>query len=135
MITSMRARPKGDDLLSRVPEWNRFVIPEIAPGDQIAIIASQLGIATQNRGVSINAIEKSALYYILMQADYRSARRLSDFIGSAMLRIGATKDQLDFDDLFNQGDLRGKRFWAAHQNATEALSNTYVRLKWTSGNS
>lgn len=128
MIDSMKRRPKGNDLFSRVPDWNRFEIPELTLGDQIAVIVSQLATASHSRGLTINAVEKAALYFILKTEEYKSARKLSDFIGSAVLRVRGTEDRLHFDDLFNLGDPRGKAFWAQKLAEMERLGNTYVRL-------
>ena len=58
MKERIASRPKGQDLLSRIPAENQFTIPPISFGDRILIILSQFVQAAQESGYTINSVEK-----------------------------------------------------------------------------
>ena len=65
------ARPKGTDLLSRIPTGHEHVIGPMSLGDRLLIVLSQLRQAGQERSRDIRAIEKLGLYYVALNPGSR----------------------------------------------------------------
>jgi adenylate cyclase len=123
------ARPKGVDLLSRVPEGNEWEIPPMAAGDRILVALSQMLNAAGEVDRPVAAVEKLALYYLATAPYLGNARQLREFAVRAVERGSPSSDRVRFDDLFDSGNPENKRFWASVMPAAEALENAFVRIE------
>ena len=119
-------RPKGTDLLSRIPTENQFLIPPTSFGDRILIALSQLVQAGEETGRTIRAVEKLGLYYIALSPALDNARQLHEFAVRAVERVPRGDDRVKYDHLFNPGDPENKRFWLEVSSVANSLSNSYV---------
>ena len=81
-------------------------------------------------GQRIKAVEKLALFYILINEDLRySPRRLSEFVKSAAHRFLKEDDRLLFLHLFRRDEEETKYdFWKAHEGTLEGLSKVDVQI-------
>jgi TolB-like protein len=123
------ARPKGRDILSRLPEANEWEISPMEAGDRMLVALSQMLNAAAEAGRPVEAIEKLALYYVAAAPHLGNARQLREFALRAVERGSATNDRIRYDDLFDSGDPENKRFWASMKPAAERLENAFVRLE------
>jgi hypothetical protein len=110
MKMHIEARPKGKDLLSRVPNENGFIVPPLEIGDQIIVALSQFKQAGREIGREINSVEKIGLYYVALNPRLSNARQLREFAVRAVERVPPSDDRLMYDHLFNPGDPENKRF-------------------------
>jgi TolB-like protein/Tfp pilus assembly protein PilF len=131
MKDGVRSRPKGPDLLSRIPVGNEFVVAALGPADRILVAASQLVRAAQDEGRPIREVEKLALYYLAVQPALASARQLRAVTYEAARRIPVGEDRLRYDHLFRSGDPENKRFWTQTADQHSALENRFVLMKTT----
>jgi len=122
-------RPKGKDLIDRVPADRRFEIPPPTLEDKAMIVAGHVTEAAKLRGAQVKEIEKMLLYYILCNEDLKSPRQLSDLARDTVRRLSIKEDRLRYDNLFEDGDTRNQRFFAAHLDAANELSGTFVRVE------
>jgi TolB-like protein/Flp pilus assembly protein TadD len=127
------ARPKGADLLSRVPEANEWEIPPMAAGDRILVALSQMLNAAGEVGRPVAAVEKLALYYLAAAPHLANARQLREFAVRAVARGSLSSDRVRYDDLFESGDPENKRFWASVMPAAGELENAFVRVEGRPG--
>ena len=125
------ARPKGRDLLSRLPEGNECEIPPMDVGDRMLIALSQMLNASAEAGRRVAAVEKLALYYVAAAPHLANARQLREFAVRAVERGSANNDRVRYDDLFDSGDPENKRFWASVMPAAEEFENAFVRIEST----
>ncbi len=123
------ARPKGADLLSRVPQGNQWEVPPMAAGDRILVALSQMLNAAGEVGRPIAAVEKLALYYLAAVPHLGNARQLREFAVRAVARGSRSSDRVRYDDLFDSGDPENKRFWASVMPSAGDLENTFVRIE------
>jgi TolB-like protein/cytochrome c-type biogenesis protein CcmH/NrfG len=123
------ARPKGADLLSRVPEANEWEIPPMAAGDRILVALSQMLNAAGEVGRPVAAVEKLALYYLASALHLGNARQLREFAVRAVGRGSPSGDRVRYDDLFDSGDPESKRFWASVMPEAGELENAFVRVE------
>lgn len=123
------ARPKGRDLLSRIPEANEWEISPMDAGDRIVVVLSQMANVAAEVGRFVASVEKLALYYVAAAPHLGNARQLREFAVRAVERGAATDDRIRYDDLFDSGDAESKRFWASAMPAAEELVNTFVRVE------
>lgn len=121
-------RHKGQDLLDRVPLEHRFEIPPTTIEDRVTIIASKVIEAAQDRGQTIDHIEKLAVYYALAIPELQTPRQLRELITAAVLRTATTETRLRYDHLFQRGDPRNQRFWADHIHAVDSLAGRFIRI-------
>jgi ATPase family associated with various cellular activities (AAA) len=121
-------RPKGKDLIDRVPGDRRFEIPPTTLKDKGIIVAAHVTEAARLRGARVREIEKMLLYYVLSNQDLTSPRQLSDLARDAVQRMSIKDDRLRYDNLFEDGDTRNQRFFAAHLDAANQLSGVFVRI-------
>lgn len=126
MIQIMLERTKGQDLLDRIPEGNRFEIPGLSLNDRVVIAASQIISAADERQQKLNEIEKLALYYLLKNKELRTPRQLRDLAVTAIQRMSVDDDRLKYDDFFYRGDNRNQQFWVEHQDTAAEISNVFV---------
>ena len=122
------ARPKGTDLLSRIPTGHEHVIGPMSLGDRLLIILSQLRQAGAEAGRDIRAIEKLGLYYVALNDRLANARQLREFAARAVERVPRTDHRVKYDHLFVPGDPENKAFWVQAQPVGERLANAFVVL-------
>jgi hypothetical protein len=125
MIHSIEKRPKGLDLLSRIPQNLRFAIPPLDIEDRAVVFASSVGRAAAEKGVRISEVEKFAIYFLLMSNELSSARELRSIAYAAVNRIGGTS-RLHFDDLFENGDHGKHDFWSEHKDVAKRLADQWI---------
>jgi predicted ATPase/class 3 adenylate cyclase len=121
-------RPKGADMLSRIPEANSCVIAPMGAGDQVLVAVSQMLNAAAETGRSVTAVEKLALYYIASTPQLANARQLREFAVRAVGRGSPADERVRYDDLFDAGDPDNKAFWVEAMPAAEALVGSFVSL-------
>jgi hypothetical protein len=129
MKERMRSRPKGNDLLSRIPAENQFVIPVMSFGDRILIVLSQFLSAGKEIGREIRAVEKLGLYYIAVNPKLMNARQLREFAVRAVERVPPGDDRVKYDNLFAPGDPENKRFWLEVASIAQDLANKFVTIE------
>jgi predicted ATPase len=125
----IRARPKGADVLSRVPEANGWEIAPMDAGDRILVALSQMLNAASELDRSISGVEKLALHYLAAAPHLANARQLREFAVRAVERGSARSDRIRYDDLFDSGDPENKRYWASVMPHAATLENSFVHLR------
>jgi TolB-like protein len=123
------ARPKGRDLLSRVPETNEWEIAPMGAGDRMLVAMAQMCGVALDAGRPLAAVEKLALYYIAAAPHLANARQLRELAVRAVARASVSDDRIRYDDLFDSGDTENKRFWASVMPAAEQLAGAFVRIE------
>jgi len=125
---AIRARPKGPDLLSRIPADHEYVVPSLGVGDKILVATVQLWLAARTEGHDLREIEKLALYYVATHPVFASARQLRSLAAHSAQRISPGEDRLRFDDLFGAGDPENKRFWESAAVVRDDLAGAFVHV-------
>ena len=125
----IRARPKGTDVLSRVPEANGWEIAPMDAGDRILVALSQMLNAASDLGRSLAEVEKLALHYLAAAPHLANARQLREFAVRAVERGSARSDRIRYDDLFDSGDPDNKRYWASVMPEAGALVDSFVHIR------
>ena len=125
----IRARPKGTDVLSRVPEANGWEIAPMDAGDRILVGLSQMLNAASELGRSISGVEKLALHYLASAPHLANARQLREFAVRAVERGSPSNDRIRYDDLFDAGDPENKHHWTSVMPAAEPLVNSFVSIR------
>lgn len=128
MRTGIARRPKGADLLSRIPEENSFAIPPLSAGDRLLVAPGSLRQAGARAGRRLTEVEKLALLYLMVQPDLANPRQLRDRSVRAVERLPVTEERLRFDQLFHAGDPGNKEFWVQAKGAAPELLGSFVRL-------
>jgi predicted ATPase/class 3 adenylate cyclase len=128
MKERMAGRPKGADLLSRIPNANQYRIAPMSTGDRILISVGHLTSAAREAGSDLRAVEKMALYYIALDPRLGSARQLREFALRAVERLQPGEDRLKYDHLFTRGDPENKAFWIQWRPYHRALVNRFVAI-------
>lgn len=123
------SRPKGTDLLSRIPGGNEVEIPPMSIGDRVLVGLSQFRAAGREAGRDIQAVEKMALYYVAVSHRLANVRQLREFAVSAVERVPPGEDRVRFDHLFSPGDPENKAFWMQAAQVAGELSNRFVALE------
>src|SRR2546426_721849 len=129
MTAAIRQRPKGADLLSRIPADHHLAVPSLTEGDRALVTVVQLLHAAAERGRLIREVEKMAVFYATANAQLESARQLRDFAISCARRIPQGEDRIRYDDLFDPGDPENKEFWIRTQKDHGALVNRYLTVQ------
>lgn len=104
MKERIAARPKGVDLLSRIPGGNEFEIPPLNIGDRLLVALSQFRQAGQEADQKIQAVEKLGLYYIALNSRLANARQLRELTVRAIERVTTGEDRVKYNHLFGAGD-------------------------------
>ncbi len=125
----IRSRPKGADVLSRVPEANGWEISPMNGGDRILVALSQMLGAAEELGRHVAEVEKLALYYVASAEHLANARQLREFAVRAVARGSQSNDRIRYDDLFDSGDPENKRFWMSAMPVAEALEGSFVHIR------
>ncbi|HLA97920.1 MAG TPA: AAA family ATPase [Anaerolineales bacterium] len=129
MKQRMMARPKGQDLLSRIPSQNEYIIPPLSFGDRVLVVLSQFVRAGTTAGREIRYVEKLGLYYIALSSRLASPRQLYEFAIRAVERGSRNDDRVKYDQLFAPGDPENKRFWLEVSSVAGDLVNSYVLIE------
>ena len=125
----MAARPKGPDLLSRIPAGNEYEIMPLGIGDRILVVLSQFREVGKEFNREINSVEKLGLYYVALNPRLANARQLREFAVRAIERVPSNDDRVKYDHLFSAGDPENKAFWLQTQAAAAGLVNSFAMLK------
>jgi pimeloyl-ACP methyl ester carboxylesterase len=128
MKQRLAARPKGTDLLSRIPSVNEYQIPSMTLGDRILVVLSQLRQAGQEAGRDVLSVEKLGLYYVAVTPRLANARQLREFAVRAVRRMPDGEDRVKYDHLFSAGDEENKEFYMAAVHSAGDLVNRYVSV-------
>ena len=123
------SRPKGADLLSRIPAENEYAIPPLILGDRLLVVLSQFRNAGQESGREIREVEKLGLYYIALNSRLSDARQLRELAVRAIERMPVEEDRVKYDHLFGAGDPENKAFWMKTLPETEELANRFVTIE------
>ena len=128
MKQRLAARPKGADLLSRIPGVNEYQIPAMGLGDRILVVLSQLRQAGKEAGRDVQSVEKLGLYYVAVTPWLANARQLREFAVRAVQRMPVGEDRVKYDHLFSAGDEENKEFYMLAVPAAGDLVNRYVTV-------
>lgn len=128
MKQRIAARPKGADLLSRIPADNELVVPGLDTGDSALVVLAQLKRAGAKAGHPVNEVEKLALYYTLLDPRFSSARQLGEFARQCVERLPPAEDRVKYDHLFRPGDPENKAFWSRVEPHRSELAGSFVSL-------
>ncbi|MFI5415016.1 MAG: alpha/beta fold hydrolase [Candidatus Lutacidiplasmatales archaeon] len=128
MKERMLARPKGADLLSRVPSAHEFSIPPLAAEDKIAVVLSQLGRAADEHHRVVHEIERLALYYVVSNPQIASPRQVRELAVRCVERLPPGEERVKYDHLFDPGDAENKEFWLRTRSSHASLVNSFVSV-------
>jgi pimeloyl-ACP methyl ester carboxylesterase len=123
------ARPKGPDLLSRIPAGNEYEIRPLNIGDRILVVLSQFREVGKEFNREISSVEKLGLYYVALNPRLANARQLREFAVRAIERVPPNDDRVKYDHLFSAGDPENKAFWVQAQPTAVGLVNSFAMLK------
>jgi pimeloyl-ACP methyl ester carboxylesterase len=129
MKKRIASRPKGADLLSRIPAGNEYDIPPMNLGDRLLVVLSQFRQAGRETGREVQAVEKLGLYYIALNSRLANARQLRELAVRAIERLPTGEDRVKYDHLFGAGDPENKAFWMQSLPAAVDLANRFVMLE------
>jgi adenylate cyclase len=125
----IRARPKGPDLLSRIPQGNAFAVNGLGIEDKILVSVVQLLLAAKDEGHTVREIEKLALFYLAVHPAFASARQLRHRASQCAGRIPPTEDRIRYDYLFRAGDSENKQFWTDAGPWRAELEDSFLRVR------
>jgi pimeloyl-ACP methyl ester carboxylesterase len=133
MKENIGKRPKGTDLLSRIPTGNEFVIEGLGLGDRLLVVSTQFLNAAKDAGRNIDEVEKMVLYYVASSPSLKSARQIRQLAVRCIERMPAGEDRIKFDYLFEAGDPENKEFWVRTGELRNELVNCFVTLESAEG--
>jgi TolB-like protein len=125
----MKKRPKGVDLLSRIPSGNECVIPKLELGDKFLVLSTQFLRAAKISGKNINEVEKLVFYYVALNPQLSGARQIRQLAVRCMERVPMGEDRIKYDYLFDAGDPENKEFWIRASPRKSDLVNAFVRIE------
>jgi len=123
------SRPKGADLLTRIPAGNEYEIPPMNLGDRVLVILSQFRKVGREVGREIKEVEKLSLYYVALNSRLANARQLRELAVRTIERLPTGEDRVKYDHLFGAGDPENKAFWMQSLPAAAELANRFVTLE------
>jgi hypothetical protein len=129
MKSTMASRPKGSDILSRVPTDNEYSIPPMGVGDRLLVVLSQFRQAGKQMGHEVREVEKLGLYYVALNPRLSNARQLREFAVRCAERVLPGDDRLKYDSLFRPGDLENKLFWTQALQSAGALVGSFLLVE------
>jgi len=129
MKKQIASRPKGADLLTRIPAGNEFEIPPMDLGDRVLVVLSQFRQAGRELGKEVKEVEKLGLYYVALDSRLANARQLHELAIRAIERLPTAEDRIKYDHLFGAGDPENKAFWMQSLPAAAELANRFVTLE------
>ncbi len=129
MKKHVTSRPKGSDVLSRVPAGNEYTIPPMGVGDRLLVVLSQFRQAGKQMGHEVREVEKLGLYYVALNARLSNARQLHEFAVRCAERVLPGDDRLKYDSLFDPGDRENKVFWTHAVQSADALVDSFLLVE------
>jgi pimeloyl-ACP methyl ester carboxylesterase len=129
MKKQISSRPKGADLLTRIPAGNQFEIPPMNLGDRVLVVLSQFRQSGREVGREVKEVEKLSLYYVALNSRLANARQLRELAVRTIERLPTGEDRIKYDHLFGAGDPENKAFWMQSLPAAADLTNRFVRLE------
>ena len=129
MKEKIASRPKGPDLLSRIPNENEHVISPMTIGDRMIVVLNQFRQAGKEVGREVRAVEKIGLYYIALNPKLLNARQLREFAIHGVERMPFGEERIKYDHLFSAGDPENKAFWMKTLPLADDLVKRYVSLE------
>jgi len=126
--SGIRGRPKGNDLLSRIPTENFVTLPPMTPEDRMLAALGNLQRAAEAEGRGISEIEKLALCYVALSPRLANPRQMREFILRGLERTPPEDDRFKFDNLFAAGDTESKEFWMGVRSVNPQLVGRFVRI-------
>jgi pimeloyl-ACP methyl ester carboxylesterase len=123
------SRPKGTDLLTRIPAGNEYEIPPMNLGDRVLVVLSQFRQVGREVGREVKEVEKLGLYYVALNSRLANARQLHELAVRTIERLPTGEDRIKYDHLFGAGDLENKTFWMQSLPAAADLANRFVTLE------
>jgi len=129
MKKAIASRPKGSDMLSRVPNDNEYSIASMSVGDRMLVVLSQFRQAGRQMGREVREVEKLGLYYVALNPRLSNARQLREFAVRCAERVLPDDDRLKYDSLFHPGDLENKIFWSQALKSASALVGSFLLVE------
>jgi len=129
MKKTIASRPKGSDVLSRVPTTNEYCIPTMGVGDRLLVVLSQFRQAGRQMGREVREVEKLGLYYVALNPSLSNARQLREFAVRCAERVLPGDDRLKYDSLFQPGDRENKLFWTRAMKSAGALVDSFLLVE------
>jgi len=129
MKERIASRPKGADLLTRIPAGNEYEIPPMNLRDRVLVVLSQFRQAGQEVGRQVQAVEKLGLYYVALNSRLANARQLRELAVRTIERLPTSEDRVKYDHLFGAGDPENKAFWMQSLPAAADLANRFVTVE------
>jgi len=129
LATSIKNRPKGRDILDRIPFDKRFIIDSLDDMDKVALMSNHILEAAKSKNCNVDSIEKFALYYVVMNENLTNPRQIKNLAISTVQRLPANETKVRYIDLFERNDLNIHRFWIEHQKIAEKLSDVFIYIK------
>ncbi|MGA8848929.1 MAG: alpha/beta fold hydrolase [Dehalococcoidia bacterium] len=129
MKKQIASRPKGADLLTRIPAGNEYEIPPMNLGDRVLIVLSQFRQAGREIGREVKEVEKLSLYYVALNSRLANARQLRELAVRTIECLPTGEDRIKYDHLFGAGDPENKAFWMQSLPAAAELANRFVTLE------
>jgi hypothetical protein len=129
MKKAIASRPKGSDILSRVPSDNEYSIPSMGVGDRLLVVLSQFRQAGKQMGHDVREVEKLGLYYVALNPRLSNARQLREFAVRCAERVLPSDDRLKYDSLFRPGDPENKSFWTQALQSAGALVDSFLLVE------
>jgi pimeloyl-ACP methyl ester carboxylesterase len=129
MKKQIASRPKGADLLTRIPAGNEYEIPPMNLGDRVLVVLSQFRQAGREVGREVKEVEKLSLYYVALNSRLANARQLRELAVRTIERLPTAEDRIKYDHLFGAGDPENKAFWMQSLPAAADLANRFVTLE------
>jgi pimeloyl-ACP methyl ester carboxylesterase len=123
------SRPKGADLVTRIPTGNEYEIPPMNLGDRVLVVLSQFRQAGREVGREVKEVEKLGLYYVALNSRLANARQLRELAVRTIERLPTGEDRVKYDHLFGAGDPENKAFWMQSLPAAAELANRFVTLE------
>jgi hypothetical protein len=121
-------RPRGIDLVDRIPEANRFEIPVLVENDRILVFAQQILLAATKKQQNVSEIDRLALYYVLKSEALITPRQIEELAKQSIARMDASDGRLQYDHLFRIGDRERMDFWTKNMQVATNFSGTFVQL-------
>jgi pimeloyl-ACP methyl ester carboxylesterase len=128
MKERLEARPKGPDLVSRIPASHEFTVPPLTTEDRMAVVLVQLDGAARELGRSVREVEKLALYYVITSDRFASPRQLRELAVRCVERLPPGDDRIKYDHFFAPGDPENKAFWLASRPAHAGLVDAFLAI-------